>query len=190
MMSWRRHVRWNSAWWRTYKRWRDSTWNHIPCGREWDHAWRRDHFFFRDKIKHAADEIIAIASPMLRRAVREHRRWITQTIGDTITSNKHHRCLRKHIVNIADVSPMCLRHFEPWCTSPNVRRLLCAARRCSAIYRRWFLATVGLHREKISMNAFNFFSMPDGEAWRLLAYVANHFAEVLGYVALPKLVHR
>ena len=28
---------------------------------------------------------------------------------------------------------MCLRHFEPWCTSSNVRRLLCSAWRCSAI---------------------------------------------------------
>ena len=50
-----------------------------------------------------------------------------RTIGDIITSNIHRRCLHEHVENIADVSPMCLGHFEPWCISPN-------ARRCSAIY--------------------------------------------------------
>ena len=53
---------------------------------------------------------------MLRRAVGEHRRWITQPIDDAIISNINRRCLREHVGNIADVSPMCLRHFEPWCT--------------------------------------------------------------------------
>ena len=44
---------------------------------------------------------------------------------------------------VADVSPMCLGHFEPWCISSNVHRLLNAVRR--------FLASK--HREKISIHA-------------------------------------
>ena len=47
-----------------------------------------------------------------------------QTIGDIITSNIHRRCLHDNVENSADVSPMCLRRFEPWCNLPNVRRLL------------------------------------------------------------------
>ena len=70
---------------------------------------------------------------MLRKAVWERR--IPQIIGDTITSSIHRRYLREHFGNIADVSPMCLQHFEFWCTTPNVRRLLCAARRFLAVYR-------------------------------------------------------
>ena len=62
--------------------------------------------------------------------------------------------------NIADVMPMCLGHFEPSCTSPNVRRQLCAA-------RRWFLETK--HRETISRHALKF-----REAWRLLAELLGH----------------
>ena len=125
---------------------------------------------WRYKIEHTGGNI-AIASSMLRRAVCEHQRCITQIIRDIITSNIHPPCLHEHVENIADVSPMCLGHFEPWCTSLNFHRLWCATRQCSAIYRRWFLATK--HREKISMT---FFSMSRclGEAWRLLAYVADH----------------
>ena len=36
------------------------------------------------EIKHTGENI-AIASPMLRRAVQEHRRWIIQIIRDIIT---------------------------------------------------------------------------------------------------------
>ena len=69
--------------------------------------------------------------------------------------------------NTEYTSPMRLGHFKPWCTSPNV---VC----CSATYRRWFLATK--HRKIIPMHALQFFSIPRclGEAWRLLAYVADH----------------
>ena len=74
---------------------------------------------------------------MLRTAVREHQRWITQIIRDIITSNVHSRCLHEHDENIADVSPNCLGHFELWRTSPNVRRLLCAARRYYIAYCSW-----------------------------------------------------
>ena len=130
-----------------------------------------------EKIEHT-DENIAIASPMLRRAVREHRRWITQIIRDIITSNLHRRCLHEYVEDIADnyvadVSTMC-RHFEPWCTSSNARRLLFSVRRCLMIYRRWFLATK--YRAKISMHVLIFFSISRciGEAWRLLAYVGDH----------------
>ena len=52
-----------------------------------------------------AGENIAIASPMLRRSVREHRRCITQIIRDIITS-----------IDIADVYTIMLR------TSPMCRR--------------------------------------------------------------------
>ena len=34
-----------------------------------------------------------------------------QTIGDIIPSNMHRRCLHEHRRSLADVSPMCPRHF-------------------------------------------------------------------------------
>ena len=109
------------------------------------------YYWVGNKIEYTVENI-AIASPMLHRAVRGHR-----SPNSSAISNKHRRYLKEHVGNIADVSPMYRlvdmsqmfwRHFEPWCTSPNVRRLLCAAW-CffSAIDRRWFLATK--HREKL-----------------------------------------
>ena len=61
---------------------------------------------------------------MLRRAVREHRRRISQIICDIITLNIH----RRFYTSMLRTSPMCLGNFKPLCTSPNIRRLLCAAR--------------------------------------------------------------
>ena len=77
----------------------------------------------------------------------------------------------KHRRYVADVSA----HYEPLCTSPNGRQLFCAARRCSAIIRLWFLATK--YQEKVSMHASKFFWMSRclGEEWRLLAHVTDHF---------------
>ena len=105
--------RWYSALWRAYKRWWDFTWSHIPRGCRMISWMKKISLLFCCcttgwivKIKHAG-ESIAISSPMLRRAVREHRRWITQTIGDTITSNIHRRCSRtwrEHHRCVADVS--------------------------------------------------------------------------------------
>ena len=66
------------------------------------------YYWAKIKIEHAG-ESITIASPMLRKAVREYWRWITQTIGNIITSNIH-RCLDDQVGNIVDVSPMCVRH--------------------------------------------------------------------------------
>ena len=107
------------------------------------------------------------------------RRWITQMMRDILTSTIQRLCLHEHVEN------MRLRHFEPWCISPNVRRLLCSPRGCSAIYRRWFLATK--HWDKIPMHAFTFLSMSRclGEVWRLLAYVADHSPNYSRAVSLP-----
>ena len=107
---------------------------------------------------------------MLCRAAREHRRASAmdhQTIGDIITSNMHRRCLHEHRRCVADVSGTFLTSVYIAECSPTVRR-------CSAIYRRWYLASN--HWEKISMHALNFFSISRclGEAWRLLAYIADH----------------
>ena len=65
---------------------------------------------------------------MIRRAVREHwrasaidRRWITEP--SAISSHRiyiHRRCLHEHVENIAEVSPICLGHFEHWYTLRNV----------------------------------------------------------------------
>ena len=63
---------------------------------------------WRYKIEHTGENIV-IASSMLRRAVREHQRCITQIIRDIITSNIHPPCLHEHVENIADVAPMCRR---------------------------------------------------------------------------------
>ena len=43
-----------------------------------------------------------------------------ETIGDIITFNIYRQCPHEHVENIADVSPMYLGCFEPWCTSPNM----------------------------------------------------------------------
>ena len=68
-------------------------------------------------------------TPMLRRAVRElwdeHRRWITRTIGDIITSNIHRRRLHEHVGNMDDVLPMYLT--ECYANGANVVR-------CSALF--------------------------------------------------------
>ena len=46
--------------------------------------------------------------------------------NQTIDRRYHHieyTCLHFNFASIADVLPMCLGYFEPWRTSPNVRRL-------------------------------------------------------------------
>ena len=102
--------------------------------------------------------------------IGEHRRWIPNhrryyhivyaSPMFTRASPMYRRC-------IADVSGTFLTLVYIAECSPT-------ARRCSAIYRRWYLASK--HREKISMHALKFFSIfwCLGEAWRLLAYVADH----------------
>ena len=101
-----------------------------------------------------------------------------QTIGDIIISNMHRRCLHEHRRCVADVSGTFLALMYIAECSPT-------ARRCSAIYRQWYLASK--HREKISMHALNFFSMSRclGEAWRLLTYVADHSPNHWRMVAQP-----
>ena len=102
------------------------------------------------------------------------RRWITKP--SAILS--HRICIADAYMSIADLSPLCSR------CGADVNGIFLAlvfiaecsptARRCSAIYRRWYLASK--HREKISMHALKFFTMSRclSEAWRLLAYVADH----------------
>ena len=109
------------------------------------------------------------------------RRWITKqsaTPSSPMFTRASPMCRRC----VADVSPMCLGDFYHWCTSPKV---LPTARRCSAIYRRWYLASK--HQGKISMHALKFFSMSRclGEAWQLLAYIADHSPNHWCMVALP-----
>ena len=90
--------------------------------------------------------------------------WITRTIGDIIISNIHR------------------------CTSPNVRRLLCFARCCSAIFSDISLSPMALGNETSGEYMhWIFFSVSRciGEAWRLLAYVADHFPNYQRIVALP-----
>ena len=116
---------------------------------------------------------------MLRRAVWDHRR------ASAMDHPIHRRCSHEHGGNMADVSSMCLHATCLTFTLPNVRRLLCAARRRSVIYRRLFFAPK--HREKISMHALKLPSISRclGEAWRLLAYVADHLPNYWRMVALP-----
>ena len=121
----------------------------------------------RNEISNAQRSIV-VAPPMLQGPVWEHRQWI----GDRSPNHRryHHIEYTSPIFTracwegcVADVSLMYLGHFEPWCTSPNVRRLLGAARRY------------------IANGSFNAcMSRCLCEAWRLLAYVA-----ALAYVALP-----
>ena len=86
----------------------------------------------------SAQRSIAVAPPLPRRAARDHRRCI----GDRSLNHRryymHRRFSYEHRRCVADVSPLCLGHFYPWCTSPNVRWLLGAVRRYIAdgIWRR------------------------------------------------------
>ena len=116
---------------------------------------------------------------MLRRAAREigsigdGSAMDDQTIGDIIISIMHRRFWHKHRRCVADVSGTFLTLVYIAECSPT-------ARRCSAIYRQWYLASK--HREKISMHALKFFSM----LWRIMTITRVHrrsFAE-------PKFVHR
>ena len=110
----------------------------VPC----DHRWP-----IRKDVSNAKRSI-AVALPMLRRVAREHQRpsamdrpWITKP--SAIVS--HQICIADVYTSIADVSPVYRRcvadvsgTFQPWCTSPNVRRLLGAARQniADSIWRR------------------------------------------------------
>ena len=104
-----------------------------------DHRWP-----IRRKISNA-QRSIAVALPMLRRAARKHRRWITKP--SAILS--YRICIADVYTTIADVSPMCRRCVAD--VSGTILALVyiaeCSqtARRCSAIYRRWYLASK--HRE-------------------------------------------
>ena len=102
---------------------------------------------------------------------RKHRHNIADASQSSSgTSAMDHSNHRRHRIYIAYIyakmsgtSPMCRRCVcgilnLAWCTSLNVRRLSCAARRCSAIYRQRFLASK--HRDKILNHALEFFSMP------------------------------
>ena len=71
------------------------------------------HYWGRDKIEHAgiadalrsSSETSAMDHPKYRR--HYHIEYTSPS-------------LREHVGNIADMSPMCLRHFESWCTLPNI----------------------------------------------------------------------
>ena len=93
---------------------------HIAAA-EWDHGRRLEitfvllaYYWVKRKMrKRSAKHRHSIE--VIRRAVRED--WWASAIDHP---------------NIADVSPICLGHFKLLCTSPKVRRLLCAVQRCSA----------------------------------------------------------
>ena len=145
----------------------------VPCGDHTNEIMDNEEItfvllaYYWLEIKKHTGENIAIASPMLRRAVREHRRWITQIIRNIITSNIHRRCLHGHAENITDVSPMSRRLSGTFLTLVYLAECSPTAVRCSARYRGWFLATK--HPDKIQ--CLTFFSMFRClvEAWRLLA---------------------
>ena len=120
---------------------------------------------------------------MLRRAAREHQRWI----GDGSPNHRRYYHIEYASPMFTRASPMCRRCVAY--VSGTVLNLVyiaeCSptARRCSVIYRRWYLASK--HREK--MHALKCFLMSRclGEAWRLLAYVADHSPNHWCMVALP-----
>ena len=107
-MSWRSHgdgivpcgeyMKGREILYRVYERW-----NHISCGC-WIPWWDHD----KEEIT-----FVLLASYWAniknRKRSPKHRRRITQTIGDIIPSNKHCRCLPKHVGNIVDVSPRYMR---------------------------------------------------------------------------------
>ena len=61
---------------------------------------------------------------MPRRASWEFRQWI----GDVSPNHQRYYHIEYASPMFTRASPMCLGHFWPWYTSPNVRRLLGAVR--------------------------------------------------------------
>ena len=101
-------------------------------------------------------------------------RWI----GDGTPSHRRYYHIEYASPVFTRAWPMCRRCvtdvFGTFLTFVYIAESSPTARRCSAVCRRWYLTSK--HLEKISMHAFKFFSMSRclGEAWRLLAYVADH----------------
>ena len=134
--------RWYSALWKAYTRLRDFTWNHIPCGCLM-RSWIKNHFCS-----------VGVLLGGDRAHKRKHRRCFADQFGDIGDGSPKSSAILSHRINIADIytsmlrtSPMCRRCVWDILNLAVPRWLLSAARRCSAIYRRWFLATK--HREKI-----------------------------------------
>ena len=117
---------------RADKSWIDFTWKHIPCGCRMRSQMKNKSLLFCWRVTGSRVKIentgatgfipflmrnIAIASHIVCRAVQEHLRASTidhpnhRRFGDIITSNLHCRFLQEHAGNIADISPMCLRHL-------------------------------------------------------------------------------
>ena len=84
------------------------------------------HVLIRRKISNA-QRCIAVAPPMLRRAAREHRRWITKP--SAILSLRI--CIAFVYTSIADVSPMCRRCVWDICGLGEHRRMFAD---CSALF--------------------------------------------------------
>ena len=131
-----------------------------------------------------AQPSIAVAPPMLHRAAREHRRasamdrrWITKPSAIL----PHQICIDDVYKSIADVSLMC-RRCVWYIFNLGVHRRMFAD--CSAIYRRWYLASK--HREKISMHALKFFSMSRclGEAWPIIRRTERIFPHFITIFAM------
>ena len=98
---------------------------------------------FKRSAKHRRST--ADASP---RSIGDGSAMDHQTIGDITTSNLHRRCSQEHRRCVADVSLMC-RRCVWYIFNLGVHRRMFAD--CSAIYRRWYLASK--QWEKISMHA-------------------------------------
>ena len=122
---------------------------------------------------------------MFCRAAREHRRWI----GDGSSNHRRYYHIEYASPTLTRASPMCCRCVADvsgtFSALVYIAECSPTARRCSAIYRRWYLALK--HREKMSMHALKLFSMSRclGDASRLLAYVADHSPSHWCMVALP-----
>ena len=124
---------------------------------------------------------------MLRRAILEHRRWITQTIGDIITSNSadFYTCY----TSILGTSPMCHRYVCDILNLGLPRRIFATVWRCSVLFCDILTMVLGDESlVEIPMHALPFFSMSRclGETVRSLADVADHSPNHWRLVAMPR----
>ena len=166
-----------------YKRWRDFPWRHIHCGCRMI-SWIKKKSLF------------AIASPMLRRAVREHRRWITQIIRD----NYYHVEYTSLIY-----TPACLLRTPPMCRRCVWDILNLGLLRgmfvhlfmhCSALFGCTPRMILGDETSGENFNACIDFFLDVPIPWRSMAInrvLRRSFSELLVHggaaLAMPKFVH-
>ena len=123
---------------------------------------------------------------MLRREAREHRRWITKPSAILL----HRICIADAYTSIADFLLMCRRCV--WdIFGLGVHRRMFAD--CSPLFGDISSMVFDVEKSGENFNAcIEIFLNARclGEAWRLLAYIADHSPNHWCMVALPKCVHR